>query len=206
MKKIFLILVLAVLVPAAAYAETFTIIVGGNFMSVEDSDYGARYGKQKYFPEGKLSLRVSGNFYLWASFGYFSTSFKWDQWSNKGVSETDVQGKSVDKKSIFAGGLGFYIGYLNPGQFSVKLEAGVCSVSDSIKDTATFKDGGALLNSADSDRSAFGFRGNLGVTYGLFKNIFAEATFGYIFAPTKINETRENLGGLRASFGLGIKF
>lgn len=206
MKKIFSILILLMVLPALSAGETVTFILGGNYMDIEDSDFGSRYGEQKYFPEGKLSLRFSGNLYLWASFGYFATSYTWDQWSNKGIPIADVEGKSVTKKSILAGGLGYYIGYLTPGQFSVKLELGVCSIRDDIEDTATMLATDQVLELKEAKKSAIGFRGNLGVTYGLFGRFFAEVSLGYIYAPDKIDDERLNLGGLRASLGLGIRF
>lgn len=206
MKKILSILILLTVLPVLSAAETFTFILGGNYMDVEDTDFGSRYGEQKYFPEGKLSFRLTGNLYFWTSFGYFSTSYTWDQWSNKGIPIADLEGKSVTKKSIFAGGLGYYIGYLTPGQFSVKLELGVCSVRDAIEDTATLLATNQVVELEEDKKSAVGFRGNFGVTYGLFSRIFAEASLGYIYAADKIDDERMNLGGLRASIGLGIRF
>jgi hypothetical protein len=205
-KKVMILILAVIFFTLSVSAERFTFTIGGSYMSLADAEYGAKYGDQKYFPEGKLSFRFMGNFYLWGSFGLLSSKFTWKQWSNKGVAEADLEGKSVADKHITAGGIGYYIGYIAPGEISLKLETGICMVSDTIEDSTTRLDNNQTASLEESKKSAVGFRGNFGVTYGLFKSIFAEVSIGYIYAPDKVEDTRVNLGGLRASLGLGLKF
>jgi hypothetical protein len=205
-KKTLIFILLAFLISWVVSAETFTLVVSGSYLSTDDDAYTTKYGGKKYYPEGKLTLRFSGNLYLWGSFGYLSSKYTWEEWSNKGVILADVDGKSVSDKLTFAGGIGYYVGYLRPGDFSIKLEAGVCSISDKSVDTTSMKASGQTVSTTDDKKTGFGFRGNLGVTYGLMKNIFAEISLGYMYAPDKIDDVRVNLGGLRASLGIGLKF
>ena len=48
--------------------------------------------------------------------------------------------------------------------------------------------------------------GNLGVTYGLMNNIYAEANIGYMYVWDKENDETVNAGGLRLALGIGLKF
>ncbi|MCP5051287.1 MAG: hypothetical protein GY940_29245 [bacterium] len=187
-------------------AKSFTFVIGGNYLSIANEDYETDYGKKKYFPEGKLTLRFTGNLYLWGSFGLLRSKNTWTQWSNKGIPEADVDGKSIADKTVIAGGLGFYVGYIQPGQFSIKLEAGVCSITDDIEDTVSFIDTSQVIGVINKKMSGVGFKGNFGITYGLFKDIFMEFSVGYLYASDKIDDNRVNLGGLRASLGIGLKF
>ncbi len=205
-KKILALILFVFLCFGIAAAENFTIVIGGSYLSIADNQYDLKYGGKKYFPEGKLSMRFTGNLYLWGSFGFVSSKFTWKQWSNKGVAESDLQGKSVADKMILAGGLGYYVGYIAPGEFSIKLEAGLCSISDNIKDTSTRLDNSQTVGSEKSKQSGLGFRGNFGVTYGLYKNFFAELSAGYLYASDTVDDQKVNLGGLRASLGIGLKF
>jgi hypothetical protein len=206
-KTFFLALLVALLsLSATLPAKSFTFVAGGNYLSIASDSFENNYGKKKYFPEGKLTLRFLGNLYIWGSYGWLKGKNTWVEWSNKGVPLADVDGKSVVDKTIIAGGLGFYIGYLNPGQFSIKLEAGLCSIKDDIKNTKTFMSSNQLLESNTNQFSGIGYKGTFGVTYGLFRSVFAEVTIGYLYAGETIDGERTNLGGLRASLGLGLEF
>ena len=187
-------------------AKSFTIVIGGNYLSIADEDFENNYGKKQYFPEGKLTLRFSGNLYLWGSYGWLRDQYTWVEWSNKGVPLADVDGKSVVNKTVIAGGLGFYVGYLKPAQFAIKMEAGIASIKDDVENTKVLMTTNELLNQDDSKFSGIGYKASLGVTYGLFKNVFAELTLGYLHASDKVGDDTIKLGGLRASLGLGLQF
>jgi len=203
-KKLLLSVFITFFISSVVWAERLTFIVSGNYISIEDSTFEDAYGKNKYFPEGKLSFRFSGNFYLWGSFGYLSSKKTWKEWSNKGIPNADMDSISTTDKTIWSGGLGYYVGYLAPYNFSLKLELGVCSIKDSIEEKKTFIATDEVYSSEKGKKSAVGFRGNFGITYGLFKNIFAEASIGYMVAKDTFDDESINLGGLRLSLGLGI--
>jgi hypothetical protein len=205
-KKTLILILLTFFMIGTVSAETVTFVVSGSYLSTGDDAYTTKYGGKKYFPEGKLTIRFAGNLYLWGSFGYLRSKYTWEEWSNKGIVLADVDGESISNKLSIAGGLGFYVGYIRPGDFSIKLELGVCNISDKSEDTTSMKATGETLNVVEDEKNGFGFRGNLGVTYGLMKSIFAEISLGYMYAPDKIDDTRVNLGGLRASLGIGLKF
>jgi len=205
-KKTFLLIFLVFLVSSFGESKSVRVTLDGIYLAVADDDYKALYGKQKYFPEGKLSIRLKGNIFLWGSFGYLPSNFKWKEWSNKSVPLADLDGKSVNNKSVMSLGLGYYVGYIAPGQFSVKVELGGCRVTDTITETKTFQQSSQMLSEVKTKRSGLGFRASLGVTYGFYKSFYTEASLGYLFATDKVDDTRIKLGGLRAAWGIGISF
>ena len=189
-----------------AAEQDIVITVSGTYYNAADSDFKDQFGKSKYFPEGKLALRLKGNLYIWGSAGFFSTSNSWEEWSNKGVIEADVEGKRVLDKFILCGGLGYYVGFLRKSDFSVRLELGACNITNSIETTKDNMVSGEHVSTENDKEKGLGIRGNLGVTYGLNKNFFGEASIGYMYAPDKINDSWINLGGFRLSLGLGLVF
>ena len=54
-------------------------------------------------------------------------------------------------------------------------------------------------------QSGIGVRGDLALTYGLYKSIFGEVEVGYMYASDKIDGVRSNLGGFHLALGLGIR-
>lgn len=204
-KMLFLILMIfsfSVLVPA----KTILITVTGNYFDIADADYADLYGDKQYFPEGKLALRVIGNFYLWGSYGTFSTSYSEDKWSHKAVEEADLEFKSAVGKEIISGGLGYYAGYIKKNEISVKLEIGLCKITNNYKLTDTEIMSGTIKSSEERKESGIGVRGNISGTYGLLKNVFGELSFGYLYAVDKVEDIKINLGGFRVSVGIGFGF
>jgi len=198
------IFLLSASVQAAGAKLTFTVY--GNYFSIADAAYKAKYKSSAFFPEAKATLSFSGNFYLWASYGLFSANYQWTEWSNKGVIEADVAGESIIDKRIVSGGLGFFIGYLEKSQFGVRFELGACNIVNDIEDTKLMIGSNAFVSRELDKQSGTGFRINLGVTYGLTKNLFSEIAIGYLLANDKIDGNRINLGGFRTSVGLGFRF
>ncbi len=187
-----------------ASAQNFVFTVGGNYLSPADSEFKTRFGDTKYYPEGKIALRFSGNLYLWGSCGFFSTRYNWVEWSNKGVINADIEAKDVLDKLIISGGVGYAMGFIRPHDFSVRVEVGACSITDSVETTKNDMDSEAIVSVTENKESGIGFRGNLGITYGLYKNFFAEISAGFLYATDKVNDKRVNLGGFRLALGLGI--
>lgn len=182
------------------------IIIQGNYYTISDKNFKKEYEETRFFPEAKLNASIFGNFYLWGSYGSFPSSLNWTEWSNKGVIEADIDGERIVDKRIIAGGLGFFAGYIAENDFAVKVEAGVCSITNTLESTLTEIDSGAFVGSETEKQSGIGVRANLGVTYGLFKRLFSELSFSYMYASDKIDGTRIKLGGLQLSVGLGYRF
>lgn len=208
MKRVLLLIMVIFLLSASLQAAgaKLTFTVYGNYFSVADSAFKDKYKSSAFFPEAKATLSFSGNLYLWASYGMFSADYTWTEWSSKAVITADVAGKSVVDKRIMAGGLGFFMGYLDKSQFGVRFELGACSIINDIEDTKTIISSNAFVSSVQDKQSGVGIRANLGITFGLTKNLFSEVAFGYLWAMDKVNDNSINLGGFRSSVGLGLRF
>lgn len=187
-------------------AQNVMLSVSGNRISIADSEDDALYGGTRYFPEGKIALRFKGNIYLWGSLGFFSSSYDWQEWSNKGVVAADVQGENVLDKLIISGGLGYYLGFLRKNDISIKFEVGVCRITNSIELSKNMIQTNETLSLEEQKEAGIGVRGNLGITYGIYKNLYAEVTGGYLFATDKVDDKRVKLGGFQLTMGLGIAF
>jgi len=204
-RALLFVLVISLCLPLFLTAKTkFTIAAYGTYMSVTDSSYQALYGRDKFLPEGKVTMTFRGNLYLWGGYGYLPAAHDWTEWSNKGEPEADVAGRRSTKKQIFSGGIGFYVGYID--KLSLNLELGACHISHNIESTWTKINTNKFLSSEENRESGTGFIGNLGLSYGVYKNIYTQFVFSYAYATHTINDTKINLGGLKLSLGLGIKF
>ena len=187
-------------------AENVTITFDFSQFYINDNSFKENYGKKKYFPEGKIAFRISRNLYLWGSYGYFKSKYGWENWSNKGVIEADVEGKNVLDKTIISGGIGYYMGYLSRKEISLKFEIGLCRITHSIKVTEQFINTKETLFTDTRKEGGWGIRTNIGFTYGFTKNLFVEATFAYLYATDKIEGVRLKLGGFRIALGVGLTF
>jgi hypothetical protein len=187
-------------------AQNVILSVSGNRISIADSEDESLYGGTRYFPEGKIALRLKGNIYLWGSLGFFSSQYDWEEWSNKGVVAADVQGENVLDKLIISGGLGYYVGFLRKNDISIRFEVGACRITNSIELSKSMIQTNETVSVEAQKEAGLGIRGNLGVTYGIYKNLFAEVTGGYLFATDKVEDKRVKLGGFQLTMGLGIAF
>jgi len=206
MKKTFVFVLLILFTSVFVSAKDFMVTVYCDFLSVADDDYKEEYGGRKFFPEIKIAFRIKGNIYLWGSCGFLPAGDSWNEWSNKGVVESDVEVKNRSQKLFFSGGLGYYVGYIAKNDMAIKAELGFCSTTHSIEITANQITTNEVLRSEKSKDSGIGIRGNLGATYGLLKNVFAEASIGYMYVWSKVNDETINAGGFRLAIGLGMKF
>lgn len=206
MKKTLVIMCAVILLSVGVSAKNLMFSIDGSYMSVLDTTFKDLYGGKKYFPEAKLSVKFTGNLYFWGSFGFSTSSYTWKEWSNKGVPVADRDGKSVANKFMYSGGLGYYVGYVTPGNFAIKLELGACNISNKYKDTTTRIADKQIVKQETKQENGLGFRGNFGVTYGLYKHVYSEMTIGYLYATDKVDDTTIKLGGLRLSLGIGLKF
>lgn len=206
MKKTLLVMMVITLVTTGVAAKRFMFSVDGSYMALVDKNFKDLYGGKKYYPEAKLSFKLTGNLYFWGSFGFSSSSYTWKEWSNKGVPVADLDGKSVANRFMYSGGLGFYVGYVEPGNFAVKLELGACNINNRYKDTTTRIIDQHITKEVTKKENGIGYRGNFGVTYGLLKNIYSEISIGYLYATDRVDDQLIKLGGFRLSAGLGITF
>lgn len=212
MKRVLIVMLIILIysVSLSGAGKNFMITISGNYLSNADSDYKERYGKRDFFPEGKISIRLKGNLYLWGSYGFLSSSYNWEEWSYKGSAEADLEGESILDKQVISGGIGYYIGYIEKNEMAIKVEAGICRITHNIAATLNQIATNTITSSDETKESGIGFRGNLGVTYGLYKNLFSEVSIGYLYATDKVKIGDENeriyLGGFRASVGLGLTF
>lgn len=206
MKKTWIFILLLLTTPALFPADNFTFTLYCDYLSLADANYQSEYGGKKFLPEAKITLRVKGNFYLWGSGGFLPAKYTWNEWSNKGIVESDIEAKNTSQKFFFSGGLGYYIGYRDPSEFSVSAEVGFSSAFNTIEITAKMKGSNSVLQGDKTTESGIGLRGNLGITYGLIKNIFAEASLGYMYIWDERDDGAFNAGGLRLALGLGMKF
>lgn len=206
MKKTLILVALILVTSVVASARDLTVTLYGDYFSVADTNYTNTYGGKKFFPEVKIAYRLKGNFYLWGSCGYLPANYKWDKWSNKGVVEADLKMKNASRKLFFSPGLGYWIGYIDRGQIAIKTELGACITYNATKIT---EDNIITQKATVTDRNkewGLGLRGNFGISYGLTKNIFTEASIGYMYVWAKNDDEIINAGGFRLAMGLGLKF
>jgi hypothetical protein len=175
-----------------------TLSVAANSFTNQDSRY-------KVFPEIKVAYPISGNLYLWASHGYAPLRDSWKSWDKKSSFTEDITVERTVAKRVVAGGCGFFIGYFEPGQFALRVEAGLCSIANAIDLEVSAIDTEQLIRTVSARQSGLGARGGLAFTYGLYKNIFAEASLGYMYAAETIDSVRSKLGGFNLALGLGIQ-
>jgi hypothetical protein len=188
-------------------AKSFIITIHGNYFSAADTDFSNRYGGKKIYPEGKIALKFFGNLFVWGSYGTYSAINSWNQWSNKTIENADIKVEDNVRKNLISGGLGYYIGYLEKNEFAVKIEVGVCKITNDYDKTSIRIASGSVITSETMQESGIGINGNFGITYGVYKNwLFTEANIGYLYVPDKIEDITINLGGLKLSLGLGIIF
>ena len=200
-----LIFVLAIfLVSLPVLAENVMITLQLNRLSIANSPYKDLYGSPKYSPEGKISVRMFGNIYLWGSFGYISSSYNWDDWSHKGIAQPDLEGENILERLIFSGGLGYYMGYMGRGQLSIKFELGACGINHGTETNLRTASPREIISSSTQKDTGFGGRVNFGITYGLLKNIFGVVEIGFMYVPDTIDDKTSTLGGFRLSTGIGL--
>ncbi len=206
MKKSLSLVFFIVLISGSLFPADGRIIfnIYGDGIQVPENKFTDQESMYKIYFEAKAALKVWTNLYGWASFGYLPIHEEWTGWSSKNSFEKDIQVERTLGKRVISGGLGYYAGFLRKDQFAVRLEGGVCSITNRIgldtSDLAT----GRLLLSESAQQSAIGLRGSLAFTYGFYKNVFAELSAGYMYAIDSIDEVKTNLGGWVLQLGLGI--
>ncbi len=183
MRKAFVIMIAMLLVTASLSAQALTLSVHANTFTADNEDYKNIYGTGKFLPELKLNIRIKSNFYLWGSYALLKST---------GTDPLSLK-ESESTRQFLAGGLMYRIGYIDEGEFAVKAELGVVSISEEEDIEGDINEG-----------SGVGFQVGIGVTYGFWKRFFVEGSFSYNYATTEIDAFKQRLGGIR--FGLGLGF
>lgn len=190
---------------ATAAGDRVILTLYGNYLNLAENNFTGQASQSKVFFEAKAAVAISGNIYLWASHGYFPLRDSWTGWDSKNSFDADISMKRTLAKRVIAGGCGFFAGYFEEKQIAIRTEVGICSISNDIESIISKIDTNIRLRSDSAKQSGIGVRGNLAFTYGLYKNIFAEASIGYMYASDKIDDVRSNLGGFHLALGLGIQ-
>jgi hypothetical protein len=199
---VFVVFLTSSIVSAAGGKIIFNLY--GNCLDMAKNNYTDQASQYKVFFEVKAAVTVWDNMYIWASHGYFPLRDSWTTWDSKNSFTKDINVERKLAKRIISGGCGFFAGYLEQKQIAVRLEIGICSVTNTIQSTVSNIDTAEFIRAEKAKQSTIGLRGNLAVTYGLYKSIFAEIEGGYIYASDKIDSVRSNLGGFHLALGLGI--
>lgn len=207
MKKLAALFVVALLCSAVLPAAGGRAILNlyGTGLKVAQNNFTEQERRDKAYFEVKAAVAISGNFYLWASHGYFPMRDSWKDWDKKGSFDPDLDVERKLGKRIIAGGCGVYMGYFEPRQFAVRAEAGVCHVANDITTVSSYVADGETLSTLETRQRAFGGRASLAFTYGFYRSVFAELALGYTVAPSKTDGKRSNLGGVHVALGLGIQ-
>lgn len=206
MKKSLGVVLLLCLFSTSAFAAGGKLIFNlyGNCMDLPANNYTGQESQFKVFFEAKAAYLLAGNLYVWASHGYFPLNESWADWSSKNAFAQDINVERTVGKRIIAGGFGFFAGYLREQQLAVRLEAGVCSIANTIDKSTSDIITNALIRSETVRQAGIGLRANLAFTYGLYKNVFAELAVGYMHAAATVDTISSSLGGWHLQMGLGI--
>jgi hypothetical protein len=206
MKKLLCLVFAVLLTSGSAFAAGGKLIFNlyGNCLDLPANSFTGQDSQYKIYFEAKAAFAFSGNFYLWASGGYFPLRESWTGWNSKNSFTSDINVERKLGKKIISGGFGFFAGYLEKEQLAVRTELGICAIANDIESTTSAIDTNAFLHAETARQSGIGVRGNLAFTYGFYKNVFAELSLGYMYAADKIDSVRTNLGGFHLQLGLGI--
>ncbi len=207
MKKRMVAIVAFLIFAGSLSAERGRLILNlyGVGLNVAQNNFTAQESRNKVYFEAKAAYAFSGNLYLWASHGYFPLRDSWKSWEKKSSFEPDALVERTLGKRVFAGGGGFYIGYFEPKELGVRAEIGICSIANAIESAVSDMKTDEIIRTVEARQRGLGLRGSLAFTYGLYRNIFAEISAGYMYAADKIDGVRSNLGGFHAALGLGIQ-
>jgi hypothetical protein len=183
MRKAIVIMIAMLLVSASLSAQALTLSVHANTFTADNEDFKNIYGTGKLLPELKLSVRIKSNFYLWGSYSLLNST---------GIDPLSFK-EAESTRQFIAGGLMYRLGFIDEGEFAVKAELGVVSISDEEDVEGDIKEG-----------SGIGFQVGVGVSYGFWKRFFVEGSFSYNYAVAEIDDFNQRLGGIK--FGLGVGF
>lgn len=163
--------------------DRFMVSASANYMVPGDEDFKNFYGKGQFYPELKAGFKVSGRFYLWAGYGWFS--------AKETTPVLNLEAKA--NQQFLSAGVGYL--FKISSKLDYKVEAGLFRVS--YKEEA--------LGDEVSD-SAVGLRLNNGVTFYMNQGLFVEISLAFLTASDTIEDRSIKLGGFKTGIGLGVTF
>jgi hypothetical protein len=163
--------------------DRFMVAASANFISPGDEEFRNFYGKGQFYPELKAGFKVSGRFYLWTGYGWFSA---------KGTTPVLNLEAKAKQQFLFAG-----LGYLFKisSKFDYNVEVGLFLVS--------YKEEALGIEISDS---AVGLRLDNGVTFYINQRLFIEISLAFLTASDTIENRSLKLGGFKTGIGLGVTF
>jgi len=177
---------LIVLTLAAGWAlagDGFQVRFTGNYLVPADSGYKDIYGKSMFYPELKAGYAFSGDFYVWAGYGFLDRQGETPVLKLEAKSSQDFLSAGLGYRGGAADGLGYFV------------ELGLANVSYKEEAMGVTEKGSVL-----------GFRADAGLTYTVASPLFICLELGYISTSKKVNEVTIKPGGLKAGLGVGLKF
>lgn len=184
MKKYCGIILIIMLLSGSLLAADYSLYfdLSGCYLASPDENFRSFYGEDSFFPELTAGIRVFGDFFLWAGYGFLSSK-----------SITDYLQEEVKaRQSYLSGGLGYRSMITDDFGFKVTLGALQAAYKEEGMDT-------------EVSGSVLGFRADAGIIMYLGK-VYVELSNGYIYARDDVNDQKIKLGGYRVGLTFGIQF
>jgi hypothetical protein len=140
------------------------------------------YGEDAFLPELTAGIKIWGDFYLWAGYGFFGS---------KGTTDYLYEEMKA-RQSYLSGGLSYR--HMLTDDFGFKIAVGALQ--------AGYKEEGMDM---EVSGSALGFRADGGLLMYIGK-AYVELSNGYIYARDSVNSQKIKLGGYRVGLALGVQF
>ena len=163
--------------------DRFMVAASANYMIPGDEEFRNFYGKGQFYPELKAGFKVSGRFYLWAGYGWFS--------AKETTPVLNLEAKA--KQQFLSAGVGYL--FKISSKLDYKVEAGLFHVS--------YKEEALGMEISDS---AIGFRLDNAVTFYMNQSLFVEISLAFLTASDTIENRSIKLGGFKTGIGLGVTF
>lgn len=187
MKKDIVLSILALLlisVPATAEIKDSFIISGSvNVLLPADSDFSDIYGDSLMLPEFTAYVKVSGDWFGWASYGFLS---------EEGTTPVFESVAKSTQNFLFAGA------------------AYRMSISDHFKSIFKLGLGGIFYKEEALDTtiedSALGIFADCGLFYDITEYFSLFISAGYIGGSDTVNDVDISLGGFKVGIGLAVSF
>ena len=158
-------------------------LVSGNYLLPAESRFKDIYGSGPIYPGVAAGYKFCRNWYIWGGYSFFSKNGK----------SAVLEKPSKWKQTYLALGLGYY----NNLSIRFAWRAGIGAMyvrfsEEAFGDKVTAETFGGGLEAAG--------------IYKINRLLFTEITLAYLYAPDTVEEIEIKLGGVRAGFGLGLRF
>ncbi len=179
-----LILIVLFFAPTASGSEKKgLVLLSASYFGYSDSRHKEVYSSGNIYPEIKVGLKASRDFYVWGRYGYLTAN---------GVTPILKETTRINYHHMSIGGgyqgnISESLGYL--------VELGLLY--------AIYRE---KAMGEEVSWSSVGFRLGGGVIFNISKVFFTEASIGYMHAKDDVEDFTVKLGGIMAGIGLGIRF